>query len=415
MIRPFSLFVGWRYVRSVQSERVLNLYAFISIIGIALGVAVLIIVLSVLNGFEREFKQRILGLVPSVKVYGGQDWQTWESVGAQLMQMDEVLNFSPFIEVPGMLMVGDKAQTVYMAGIDPAMERNMSVVASEVFDQYQIEQGFSVHKNGVFLGRLLAQELGVEAGDTLTVMYSDMSQGRGRILPESVIVHVAGIVDTNTELDRYLAMIHLNFAREILNQKGVMGMKLKLVDPMQAPQLLPELKQQIFERYYWLDWTSTHGNLYHAIQLPRRIMWVLLVFILMVATFNMTTTLYMMVSQKQMDLAVLRTLGATTRQIAGSFVVQGLSVGTIGVVVGTVLGVAASVALPNVVLWIEAVFGVVLFQGESYFIQFIPSEVGVFDIIGIVMVAISLCLVSTLLPSLWASRLEPVDILRGET
>lgn len=425
MFKPASIFIGWRYVRAAQAERTITLYALISILGMALGVAVLIIVLSLLNGFEREFKSRILGLVAPIKVYAEGDWSQWQE---QLHTLSEnpdwegsIRGYAPFIEMPGMLVGGGETETVYLAGIDPEFEQNLSPMSRSLFDTYSISELMVRHPKGVILGKSLATELGLSAGDSVKLLLAlpEAAGDVARVLPKSIILTVAGIIHTKTELDRRLALIHLSYAQELLKMKGVMGVKLGLHDVMSATRAAGQLRYDFKQlntgqRYWVVDWVQTHGNLFEAIQLPQTIMRILLFFVLLVAAFNMTTTLFMMVRQKRKELAVMQTIGATTRQITGGFLAQGMIVAMIGILLGIAFGLVVANALPIVVNMIERLSGEVLFQGDSYFIQFLPVEVIFSDVLMIGITALLVSVMAVIFPAFRASKLDPVQALRGD-
>ena len=436
MFRPLPFFLGWRLFKSPHSERVVGIYSVISMIGFMIGVALLVIVLSILNGFEREFTHRVLGVISPIRIYAGEPWVDWQIDMESLLASQSDHNglnttnttVAPFIDTPGMLVNQGVSQTVFISGVDLSAELASNQTIQGLYEQFQIAEALRERPSGVVLGRAIAEKLQLTVGDRVQLLTTS-SQGRDRAIqavparrsrvdrPRSEVRVVAGIMATGTELDQQLVLMNLSEVQQMLGMQGVMGVKLSFDDPLRASPLAAELRRRWYalghnRAMQMVDWTQTHGNLYQAIQLPKTIMWLLLVMILLVAAFNMMTTLVMMVRQKRKTLAILQSIGFGPRQITTLFLVYGLTVAAIGVVSGLIVGVAVAHAIPPLLNWVETLTGEVVFQSDSYFLHYLPVMVDYSDLVAISSVALMISVIALYFPARRAAHIDPMIAFR---
>ncbi len=411
MFKPAALFIGLRYLRSVRREGVLSFYSWVSILGLVLGVATLITVLSVLNGFEQAFEHRVLGLVAPIKVLNPDNASNGKNLAAQLQHYPGIKAVAPFSELSALAVSADHTQTVYLWAVDPASEKKFNQLTQYV-NPLQWQQ-FSHVPQGILLGHTLADQLQVKKGDDLSLLLAQPNAiAEGHWLPMNQTVTVVGIINTETELDKYLALVTLSTAQPWLQRAGPQGFKLLIDQVMLAPYVAEDLTRYLHGEYPVMDWTQSYGNLYHAIKMPRTVMGFLLLLILLVAAFNVTTSLVMTVKQKNKQIAVLRTYGVSTAHILGVFLVQGAVIGCLGIGLGASLGCLLAWYLPDMIVWVERIAHVTLFQGSSYFISYLPSVLIAQDVIKVSGIAFILCLLAACYPAWRAASLHPVEVFR---
>ena len=407
--------VGLRYTRAKKTNHFISFIALVSMIGIALGTIVLITVMSVMNGFQSELQQRILGMVPHVFVAErGEGLQDWQELELEVKKHPQVVATAPFIDTQAMFKARGNTQFGLMQGILPEKEKDVSIV-----DQYMLEGSMDNLKPksfGVVLGIGMARKLGVAMGDKVTVLFVDGGTfSPAGFSPRQKRFTVVGLFEVKSEHDGLLAMIHIKDA-QILTRKGdrVSALRISTNNVLEAQWTAYELRNQLDDRYSVGDWHYTHGSLFKAIRMEKTMMGVLLTLIVAVAAFNIITTLVMVVSDKQSDIAILRTLGASPLSIMKIFIVQGSINGFIGTLLGVIGGVALAVNLPEVVGFIENLLGVNVIPGDVYFIGFLPSELHWDDVWMITTVALSLTVLATLYPAWKASKTKPAEALRYE-
>ena len=415
MFRPLEFAIGLRYTRAKRRNHFISFISLTSMLGIALGVTALITVLSVMNGFEKEVRGRILDMVSHLTVssFDGR-LRGWSDVVMQLKEHPQVIDAAPYVEAQGMLIYGKKVNGTLIRGILPAMEPTVSNVAEKM------EQGqLTDLKPGAFeviLGRDLARILRVDVGDKVTMVTPSANVTPAGVTPRLKRFKVVGIFYVGMyEYDSTLAIIHLDDARRLFRmQDAVTGVRARLKDLFAAPQVRYELQQSELGTYWVRDWSSYHANWFRAVKIEKRMIFLLLLLIIAVAAFNIVSTLVMLVTDKESDIAILRTLGATPKSIMGIFMVQGTLIGVIGTILGIIGGISLSLNLDTVVPFIENLFGFRVLDPGIYYISELPSDLHWDDVWLISGVSFLFGLVSTLYPAWRASRTQPAEALRYE-
>ncbi len=421
---PYEWLIGLRYTRAGKRSSRNSFISFISLIsvaGIALGVAALVVVLSVMNGFEKEVTARMLSVLAHVEVFDGRGaMPDWQEQAQRARRNPEVRGVAPFVETQGMLVQDDTMKPAVIRGVLPELEPQVSDVTG------QVRQGsFSALRAGsanIVLGTVLAQSLGVKVGDRLTLLTAEPAApgqaGQGAVsglLPRPHAFTVAGIFEAgHQQFDSSLAFVHLQDAEQLQGMTAPSGLRLRLDDLYQAPRVARELKQELAGNLYMRDWTQVNAIWFAAVQSQKRMMFIILAMIIAVAAFNLVSTLVMTVRDKQAEVAILRTLGASPGAIMRIFMVQGTLVGLLGTLIGVGLGVAVALNIDVIVPFIERVFGVHFLDKSIYFISEIPSELLWGDVARIGGTAVLLAFVATLYPSWSAARTNPAAALRYE-
>ncbi len=382
-------------------------------VGMTLGVAVLILVLSVMNGFDRELRERILGMVPHGVLYERGGVKDWKALAEEVEAHPGVTATAPLTRLQGMLGYGGRVQGVMITGIDPEAESRVSILPNHITDG-ELE-ALKPKSYGVLLGDLLAKRLNVVVGDKITLMLPEATLSPAGVLPRIKRLNVVGIFSVGAELDANLAVIHLRDAGKLARLKAdAQALRVKFDNLFDAPRGIWSLASKLNGYYSGSDWTRTHGNLFQAIKLEKTMIGLLLLIIVAVAAFNIISTLVMVVTDKQSDIAILRTMGAKPRTIMAIFMVQGISIGLVGVVLGTVLGVAGALSISEIIAWIEQVFGFQILSADVYFISYLPSQLLWSDVAVVTSASLMLSFLATLYPSYRASRVQPAEALRYE-
>jgi lipoprotein-releasing system permease protein len=415
---PYELLIGWRYTRAGRTTRRNGFISFISgvsMLGIALGVAALIIVLSVMNGFQKEVRDRMLGVVSHIEVYaaGGQALPDVNLTLSQARANPQVVGAAPFIAAQALLARGEDMKGVMVRGIDPAQEHEVTDLAagaqSAVLAQL-VPGGF-----GVVLGSELARSMGVRTGDKVTLVAPSGQVTPAGVVPRLKQMTVVGTFDSgHFEYDSTLAMVHWEDAAKIFRLEGPSGIRLKLRDLHQARQVADELSRTLTGDLYLRDWTRQNRTWFAAVQVEKRMMFIILTLIVAVAAFNLVSTLVMTVTDKRADIAILRTLGASPASIMGIFVVQGAMVGVIGTLAGLLLGLGVAFNIDVIVPALEHLLGATFLPKDIYLISRMPSDPQQADILPIAVIALVMAFVATLYPSWRASKVNPAEALRYE-
>jgi lipoprotein-releasing system permease protein len=415
---PYEITLGWRYTRSARAARRNGFISFISgvsMLGIALGVAALIIVLSVMNGFQKEVRDRMLSVVSHIEIFSV-DGQALPDPAATLRQASahpQVQGAATFVLAQALLARGEDMKGVVLRGIDPALEPQVTDLATAI--GAQTLSGLQPGQFGIVLGRELARSLGLRVGDSVTLVAPSGQVTPAGVVPRYRQMQVVGIFDSgHYEYDVGLALIHQDDAARIFRLEGPTGVRLKLADLHQAPAVAQELAGTLSGALAVRDWTRQNRTWFAAVQLEKRMMFIILTLIVAVAAFNLVSTLVMTVTDKRADIAILRTLGATPRSIMGVFVVQGATVGVVGTLAGTLLGLLVALHVDVIVPAIERALGATFLPANIYLISRMPSDPQSADIVPVVVISLVLALIATLYPSWRASRINPAEALRYE-
>ena len=413
----YELELGWRYTRAGRGTRRNGFIGFIStvsMLGIALGVAALVIVLSVMNGFQKEVRDRMLGVVSHIEIYASDGAALLDPAGllAKAKAHRQVRGASLFITSQALLVRGDEVKGVVLRGIDPATEAEVSELGQQVSKAAaQLKPG----SFGVVLGADLARNMGVRVGDSITLMAPSGQATPAGMLPRSKAMVVLGTFDSgHYEYDANFAMLHIADAARIFRLEGATGLRLKLADLHQAREVAADLSKSLPEGLSIRDWTRQNRTWFAAVQVEKRMMFIILTLIVAVAAFNLVSTLVMSVTDKRADIAILRTLGASPWSVMKIFMVQGSIVGVLGTFGGLGLGLLVAFNIDVIVPTIEKLLGVSFLPRDIYLISRLPSSPMAADIVPVVVISLVLAFVATIYPSWRASRVNPAEALRYE-
>jgi lipoprotein-releasing system permease protein len=419
---PYELQIGWRYTRAGRTGRRNGFISFISgvsMLGIALGVAALIIVLSVMNGFRKEVQDRMLSVIAHVEVMAadGNALPDWHDTIAKIRAVPEagaqVLGAAPFVTSQALLARGDDMRGVIVRGISPNDEATVTEIAAKL--KATVLARLVPGNWGVVLGIELARSLGVREGDKVTLLLPGGQVTPAGVVPRMRQLTVAGTFNAgHYEYDSTLALVHVEDAAKLFRVEGPTGVQLRLKNVNDAREIGGTLQAALGQPYSVRDWTRTNANWYDAVLLEKRMMFIILTLIVAVAAFNLVSTLVMTVTDKQADIAILRTLGASPRSVMSVFMVQGALSGVIGTVSGVLLGLLIAFNVGSLVAMLEMLFRVSFLPASIYVINHMPSDPQSADIIPIVVISLLLSFVATLYPSWRASRVQPAEALRYE-
>ena len=415
---PFELILGWRYTRAGRATRRNGFISFISgvsMLGIALGVAALIIVLSVMNGFQKEVRDRMLGVVSHIEIYAADGAALPDLAGtlAAARAHPQVVGAAPFIATQALLARGEDMKGTMVRGIDPTLEPRVTDLAQQSGGNALLR--LRPGEFGVVLGGELARALGVRMGDPVTLVAPGGQVTPAGVLPRLKQMTVVGTFDSgHYEYDASLVLMHVDDAARIFRLEGASGVRLKLRDLHQAREVAAELALRLGPQVLVRDWTRQNRTWFAAVQVEKRMMFIILTLIVAVAAFNLVSTLVMTVTDKRADIAILRTLGASPRSIMGIFVVQGAMVGVIGTVAGLALGLGVAFNIDVLVPALERLLGASFLPKDIYLISRMPSDPQQADILPVALISLALSFVATLYPSWRASRVNPAEALRYE-
>ncbi|EAQ97897.1 FtsX-like permease family protein [Congregibacter litoralis] len=399
-----TLRIALRYTLAFGRGHLSVFMAGVSMTGLVLGTALLLTVLSVMNGFEREMRERILALVPHVTVHTSPDGGAASELAGRLEALTSVETVSPFVSFDGMAIRGRDVMAISALGLQRLPAETADVLGVESLGEL----------SGVVLGDSVAGRLGVETGDSITIIVPPRSRERRNAIATERLP-VAAVVDTGTELDESLALMSLGQASTLAGlQGGISGLQLRYSDPFAVDRLLPQLRRELPPGSYATTWRMTHGNLYAAIQLSRDLVVLLLTSIIGVAAFNVVSALVLIVIDQRGAIAIMRTLGATPGNMAAIFITQGLIIGLMGSLLGCALGVALCAALPTIVAGLEQGLQFQFLSTDVYPVSFIPVDLRATDVLLIAAVAIVMCVLAALYPALRAARLQPATVLHQD-
>lgn len=416
MFRPLFVYIGTRYTRAKRRNHFVSFISLTSMIGLALGVLVMIVVLSVMNGFDHEMRTRVLGMVPHATVESETAIDDWRSLADKALENPQVLAVAPFSQMQGLLTHEGKVQKVLINAVDPLEEAKVSIIG-DFFQQGRL-QDLEAGAFGIVIGDKAAAKLGVSLGDKITFVAPEVTVTPAGMFPRLKRFTLVGIFHVGAgEIDGYVAMTHVQDLARLQRRQAdqVQGIRLKVADLFQAPRTAWELAQTLGEReYYARDWTRTHGNLYQAIRMEKAMIGLLLLLIVAVAAFNIISTLVMVVTDKKGDIAILRTLGATPGQIMAIFMVQGTVIGVVGTLIGALLGIFAALNVSAGIAALERALGMRFLNADVYFIDYLPSQLMLADVLLVCAAALVLSFLATLYPAWRAARTQPAEALRYE-
>ncbi len=418
--KPFSIFLGLRYTRAKQRNHFISFISLVSILGIALGVTVLITVLSVMNGFDQQIINKIFKLADQITVVNqAQPMTAWQPLRKKIMQQQEVIAAAPFVSGQGMLSHQGIVQPVLFKGVDPKLEKTVSALPDHMLSGKFSD--LNHQRFGIILGDQLAGRLGVWPGQKVTLIVPKADFSPLGIVPRFKRFTVIGVFHAKGgfNLNSGVAFVSIKDAQALLQMgTGVTGLRLKVQHLFQAPaiarQLAHCLNTQVGHDYRVSNWTQQFGALSHAIQMEKTMMFIILILLVAIAAFNLVSTLVMVVTDKRAEIAILRTMGATPGLIMRIFIIQGFSVGILGCLLGIIGGVLLSLNITAIVSWIEVTFGVQLISASVYFVNFLPSHLVWQDVWHVSLLSLLLCLLATIYPAYTAAKILPAKALRYE-
>ncbi|MBS34772.1 MAG: lipoprotein-releasing system transmembrane subunit LolC [Thiotrichales bacterium] len=415
MFTPMPVYIGLRYTRAKRRNHFMSFIALSSMLGIALGVTTLITVLSVMNGFEKELRERILGMTSHATITGlSGTLGDWRALATQAREHKDVLDVAPFVEAQGMLTRGNAVRGVLVRGILPEEEPKVSaledfLVAGDM--RALVEGGF-----GVVLGKHVARALGSRLGTKVTLVAPKATASPAGVIPRLRRFTVVGIFEVGAaQYDSAVVLVHMSDAAKLFQLDGeASGLRIKLLEMFDAPVVSRELAQSLGGRFWVRDWSQHHSNFFRALKTEKTVMFIILTLIVAVAAFNIVSALTMAVTDKESDIAILRTLGATPGGIMKVFIVQGTVIGVVGTLLGAVGGIALASNVETIVPAIESLLGGKILSPDVYYITDVPSDMRWSDVAKITLVALVLSVLATLYPAWRASRTQPAEALRYE-
>jgi len=409
------LFIGLRYTRAKRKNHFISFISLISMAGIAIGVMTVIVVISVMNGFDKELKERMLGSVAhaTISSYGNEYIQDWQEALNIAQKTQGVVSAAPFVSSEAM-MQGYRTTGGLIQGIDPQYEKNVTQFETKM--KYGSIDDLKPGEYNIVIGVDLAAKLGVGPNEKITVYIPQFKTTAVGVLPRMKRFTVVGIFEMGAyEYDSKLALIHLTDAQKLEKTNGgIEGIRIKTVDLMEAPRIAYQLTDKLGGFFKVRDWTQENSNFYQATQQERIVMFIILSMIVAVAAFNILSTMVMLVTEKNSDIAILRTLGLSGGQVMNIFMISGTVIGAIGTIIGTILGLIISFNVSTIISWLEGYFKVDFMSSDVYYISDITADVHQADVVAIVVVAFGLSILATIYPAWRASRIQPAEALRYE-
>ena len=412
----YELFIGLRYTRAKRRNHYISFISLISLLGITLGMTALITVMSVMNGFQEEIRTRILGVASHIQISGvNEKLSAWQGVANEAIKHPQVEAAAPYVSAQGMVSFNQVVRGVLVRGVLPSKEGKVAG-----FSQMMISGELNNLVSGEFgivVGAELAQSLGASKGDKIVLISPQGQMTPVGILPRLKQFTITGIFKAgHFEYDSTLVLIHMADAQKLYRMENtqVSGVRLKLQDLFQSKQVVQELLPMISDTTFISDWTSQHANYFRAIQIEKRMLSLILALLILVAAFNIVSTLVMAVTDKQSDIAILRTLGASPRSIMKIFIIQGTLIGFLGTILGVLGGVLLAFNVDSVIASIEYLFNVQFLSREVYYISEVPSDPHLIDIVTVAILSFGLTILATIYPSYRASKVNPAEALRYE-
>lgn len=406
----FSVFIGLRYTGAPRKNQLVSFFSGVSISGLIVGVGLLIAVLSIMNGFDRELREKILGLVPQAAIYQRGGVEDWQDLQLRLERQPRILAAAPFVQLDALVSYRGKAEPVALYGVKP--DKEIRVSRLQEFLSPEIQEQIQGTEQNLILGKAIAERLGLAEGQQVMLVVPSEDTGRA---PKIAYFHLLKILETKTELDTSLAITSLLSAAKLSGSPDkITGMRLKVSDLFAARDIAWEAVMELGVQYYGSSWLNTHGNLYQAIHMSKKLIALLMSMIVAIAAFNVVSTMVMVVVEKQGDIAILRTFGATTRQIMAVFIVQGCMIGVIGSSLGVVFGVLLARIMQSIVGFLEWGLDTQFLKSDVYPLTYLPTEISLPDLFQVGFTALLMSFLATLYPAWRASRTDPAEILRYE-
>jgi len=414
---PFEVWIAYRYIKFKQKNSFISFISMTSMVGIALGVSALIIILSVMNGFQDELRTRILGVASHIEITSSNNTLThWEDLTRKLYEISDVKGSAPYVDGQGMLVSEYGSQGIMLRGISSNLEANVDDLDKKVKVGHLSD--LKANTFNIILGVDAAKQLGIVVGDKVNILIPQGSYTPAGTFPRMRQFNVVGIFEIGMyEYDSGMALMNLEDAQKFLQMNdAVSGVRVKINDLFLAPIVAEKLSNQLSESgvFYVSDWTRKHANFFSAVQMEKRVMFIILMLIIAVAAFNIVSTLVMAVTDKRSDIAILRTYGATPKSILYIFIIQGSLIGIIGTVTGVFLGVAIALNIHTIVPFIEHLFNVQFLSKDIYYISEVPSKLLLSDVSAITSISILLSVVATIYPSIKASSASPAEALKHD-
>lgn len=416
MFKPLSICIGFRYTRAKKRNHFVSFISLSSMLGIALGVAVLITVLSVMNGFDHEIHTRFFGMAPEITVndYSGKV-EDWQKLGRIIDKMPGVIGSAPFVGGQGLLSNFDEVSPSVVTGISPQFEGNISNLTQKMQEGSldSLQQG----RFNIVLGKALAARLGVMLGDKVTLMIPQTSVTLAGVMPRFKRFTLSGIFSAGPgfNFDSRLAFINLEDAQKLFQlDDAVTGLRVKIKDVYSAPYLSQQLRAKLPRSTQVSNWTDQFGAFFKAVKMEKTMMFLILILIIAVAAFNLVSSLVMVVNDKQSEIAILRTLGAMPRTILAIFMVQGLFVGVFGTLLGLIGGIALALNATEIVSYLQQIFHMEILSSNVYFVDYLPSRLQWADVVEVCAVALLMSFLATIYPAWRASKTQPAEALRYE-
>lgn len=404
------LFIGLRYTGSSRKNQFVSFFSGVSISGLVVGVGLLVAVLSIMNGFDRELRLKILGLVPQAAVFQRGGIEDWQALQTQLESREKILAAAPFVQLDGLVSYRGKAEPIALYGVQP--EQEVRVSRLNEFLPEDVQTQLMSDDPQLVLGGAIAEKLALNEGQQVMIIVPNAEPGRA---PKIAYFNLLKILTTQTELDNSLAITSLHGAARLSgHNERVTGMRLKVENLFEAREIVWDAIVSLGYDYYGSSWLNTHGNLYQAIHMSKKLIALLMSMIVAIAAFNVVSTLVMVVIEKQGDIAILRTFGATTRQIMGIFVVQGTVIGIVGSALGVLFGVVLAKLIQSIVALLESLFNTQFLKSDVYPLTYLPTEISLDDLLQVGITALVMSFLATLYPAWKASRTRPAEVLRYE-
>lgn len=415
MFSKFELMVGLRYLKAKQKNKFVSFIAFVSIIGISLGVMVLITVLSVMNGFQKEIRTKIIGVTSHMQIIDITNrLSNWQDIASLVQTNKHVLALAPYIDGQGLISYDGNVSGIMVRAIDPILESRVEDINKKIivgnFDELKPK------KYNMIIGSNLARSLGVNVGDKVTLITPEGQLTPAGMLPRYKRFNVSAIFNTNmSEYDSSLVLINIDDAKLLYKYKdNITGIRLKVDDVMNTPKIKQQLLPKLNDNLMLVDWIDQHKDYFRAVNLEKKMMFIVLILIVAVAAFNLVSTLVMTVNDKTQDIAILRTMGATKKNIRNIFIIVGAMSGLIGTFFGTILGLLLGTYIGQIINFIEILTKSKIISADVYMIDYLPSQVLFNDVILVVLISILLSIVATIYPSKKAVNINPVEALRYE-